>query len=65
VGARLREHFRASETFLHLGLTRPYAPPGTAERLCYLQVLGLYTCPLDYLAGKSLADWVSPDEVST
>lgn len=42
--------------YLRIGLARPFAKTSTAQKVCYIQVTGIYTFP-DYLGGKSFADF--------
>jgi hypothetical protein len=44
------------ETFIRLGLTRPFQKSRYEEEFCYLQVNGVHTFP-DYLEGRTFADF--------
>lgn len=54
VAGRLTEQFQANDTYIHIGLTRPYVRPGETEAHLYLQACALYTLPHDYLEGRTL-----------
>jgi hypothetical protein len=50
INAKLNSILKSSETWLRIGVTRPY------EGWCWLQVTGIYTFP-DYLKGRCFADF--------
>jgi hypothetical protein len=54
----LRSIFRASnlQVWLRVGLARPFVPRGGRERMCYVQITGIYTFP-DYLDGAAWSDF--------
>ncbi len=56
IAAHLQRWFQNAETWLRLGLTRPWQPADEDRAWCFLQVTGIYTFP-DYLHGACFADF--------
>lgn len=56
IAAQLQWWFQKAETWLRLGLTRPWQPADEDRAWCFLQVTGIYTFP-DYLHGACFADF--------
>lgn len=56
ISAQLQWWLQKAETWLRLGLTRPWQPDDEDTAWCYLQVTGIYTFP-DYLRGACFADF--------
>ncbi|MEZ4505640.1 MAG: hypothetical protein R2848_07180 [Thermomicrobiales bacterium] len=57
----LQSIFRAAslESWLRVGLARPFVPRGGNEPMCYVHVTGIYTFP-DYLHGAAWCDFERP-----
>ena len=57
VSRTIAEKLRKADTYLRIGLGRPWSPSETiAQNRCYLFITGVYSLP-DYLGGKCFADF--------
>ncbi len=50
---------QADSLYVRLGLTRPYAPVASQQKVCWMQVTGILSFP-DYLGGRCFADFGGP-----
>jgi hypothetical protein len=56
VQKRLHQILRSRHVILRIGLTRPFQRDRKSDRMCFLQINGIYTFP-DYLNGGNWADY--------